>query len=206
MVPRTEIVAVEINEKPEVLIDTFVSSGFSKILVYNENIDDIVGYVHTFDMFKKPKDIKSILIPIPYIPETMLINEILNMLTRKRKSMVVVLDEYGGTSGMLTLEDIVEELFGEIEDEHDKDDFVEERISDNEFVFSARLEVEYINETYKLNLPESEEYETLGGLIVSSNEGIPSQGEIVELAPFDFVIEECSANKIERVRVFIQER
>ncbi|ATA72781.1 hemolysin [Capnocytophaga sp. H4358] len=206
MVPRTEIVAVEINEKPEVLIDTFVSSGFSKILVYNENIDDIVGYVHTFDMFKKPKDIKSILIPIPYIPETMLINEILNMLTRKRKSMVVVLDEYGGTSGMLTLEDIVEELFGEIEDEHDKDVFVEEKISESEFVFSARLEVEYINQAYKLNLPESEEYETLGGLIVSSNEGIPSQGEIVEIVPFEFVVEECSANKIERVRVLIQER
>ncbi|MDO4229453.1 MAG: hemolysin family protein [Capnocytophaga sp.] len=205
MIPRTEIVAVEINEKPEVLIQTFVASGFSKILVYNENIDDIVGYVHTFDMFKKPKDIKSILIPIPYIPETMLINEVLNMLTRKRKSMVVVLDEYGGTSGMLTLEDIVEELFGEIEDEHDKDDFVEEKISDTEYVFSARLEVEYINETYKLNLPESEEYETLGGLVVSSNEGIPSQGEIVEVPPFKFIIEESSETKIERVKILIIE-
>lgn len=205
MIPRTEIIAVEIGEKPEDLIQTFVSSGFSKILVYKENIDDIVGYVHSFDMFKKPKDIKSILIPIPYIPETMLINEVLNMLTRKRKSMVVVLDEYGGTSGMLTLEDIVEELFGEIEDEHDKDDFVEEKISDTEYVFSARLEVEYINENYKLNLPESEEYETLGGLIVSSNEGIPSQGEIVKVPPFEFIIEESSETKIERVRILTKE-
>lgn len=205
MIPRTEIVAVDINEKLEDLVQKFVSSGFSKLLVYNENIDDIVGYVHTFDMFKKPKDIKSILMPIPYIPETMLINEVLNMLTRKRKSMAVVLDEYGGTSGMLTLEDIVEELFGEIEDEHDKDDFLEEKISDTEYIFSARLEVEYINETYKLSLPESEEYETLGGLIVAFNEGIPKQGETVSMPPFDFLIEECSETKIQTVRVSVTE-
>lgn len=201
MVPRTEIVAVEIKEKPENLIKLFVSSGFSKVLVYDENIDNIVGYVHTFDMFKKPKNLKSILMPIPYIPETMLINEVLNMLTRRRKSMAVVLDEYGGTSGMLTLEDIVEELFGEIEDEHDKDNFLEEKIAENEYVFSARLEVDYINETYKLNLPESEEYETLGGLIVTFNEGIPSKGETVSIPPFDFLIEECSETKIQTVRV-----
>ena len=203
MIPRTEIVAVDINEKPEDLIQTFVSSGFSKLLVYNENIDDIVGYVHTFDMFKKPKDIKSVLMPVPYIPETMLINEVLNILTRKRKSMAVVLDEYGGTSGMLTLEDIVEELFGEIEDEHDKDLFLEEKISENEYLFSARLEVEYINETYKLGLPESEEYETLGGLIVAFNEGIPQKGERVIIPQFNFVIEECSETKIQLVRILI---
>lgn len=202
MIPRTEIIAVDIREKTEELIQTFVSSGFSKILVYNENIDDIVGYVHTFDMFKKPKDIKSVLMPIPYVPETMLIQEVLNMLTRRRKSIVVVLDEYGGTSGMLTLEDIVEELFGEIEDEHDKDDFLEEKISDMEYVFSARLEVDYINETYKLNLPESEDYETLGGLIVSFNEGIPSKGEMVSISQFNFLVEECSETKIQTVRVF----
>ena len=203
MIPRTEIVAVDINEKPEDLIQTFISSGFSKLLVYNENIDDIVGYVHTFDMFKKPKDIKSVLMPVPYIPETMLINEVLNILTRKRKSMAVVLDEYGGTSGMLTLEDIVEELFGEIEDEHDKDLFLEEKISENEYLFSARLEVEYINETYKLGLPESEEYETLGGLIVAFNEGIPQKGERVIIPQFNFVIEECSETKIQLVRILI---
>lgn len=205
MVPRTEIVAAEINEKPEELIQTFVSSGFSKLLVYNENIDDIVGYVHVFDMFKKPKNIKNVLIPIPYIPETMLISEVLNMLIRKRKSMALVLDEYGGTSGMLTLEDIVEELFGEIEDEHDKDDFLEEKISDSEYVLSARLEVDYINETYKLNLPESENYETLGGLVVTFNEGIPQKGEVVNVPPFRFVIEECSETKIQTLRVLISE-
>ena len=205
MIPRTEIVAVDLNETIENLIATFVSSGFSKILIYNENIDDIVGYVHSFDMFKKPKTIKEVLIPLVTIPETIQINEVLNLLMRKRKSMAVVLDEYGGTSGIVTLEDIVEELFGEIEDEHDKDKFIEEKISDDEYLFSARLEVDYINETYHLNLPESEEYETLSGLIVLHTEEIPTQGETISLPPFVFSIEACSQTRIETVRVFIKE-
>ena len=203
MIPRTEIVAVELNESIENLIAIFVSSGFSKILIYNENIDDILGYVHSFDMFKKPKAIKEVLIPIVNIPETIQINEVLNILTRKRKSMAVVLDEYGGTSGIVTLEDIVEELFGEIEDEHDKDKFIEEQISDTEYLFSARLEVEYLNETYHLDIPESEEYETLGGFIVLHNEGIPTQGEVIEIPPFTFTIEACSQTKIETVRLTV---
>jgi len=203
MIPRTEIVAVELNESIENLIATFVSSGFSKILIYNENIDDILGYVHSFDMFKRPKNIKEVLIPIVNIPETIQINEVLNILTRKRKSMAVVLDEYGGTSGIVTLEDIVEELFGEIEDEHDKDKFIEEQISDTEYLFSARLEVEYLNETYHLDIPESEEYETLGGFIVLHNEGIPTQGEVIEIPPFTFTIEACSQTKIETVRLTV---
>lgn len=203
MIPRTEIVAVELNESIENLIATFVSSGFSKILIYNENIDDILGYVHSFDMFKKPKAIKEVLIPIVNIPETIQINEVLNILTRKRKSMAVVLDEYGGTSGIVTLEDIVEELFGEIEDEHDKDKFIEEQISDTEYLFSARLEVEYLNETYHLDIPESEEYETLGGFIVLYNEGIPTQGEVIEIPPFTFTIEACSQTKIETVKLTV---
>ena len=203
MIPRTEIVAVELNESIENLIATFVSSGFSKILIYNENIDDILGYVHSFDMFKKPKTIKEVLIPIVNIPETIQINEVLNILTRKRKSMAVVLDEYGGTSGIVTLEDIVEELFGEIEDEHDKDKFIEEQISDTEYLFSARLEVEYLNETYHLDIPESEEYETLGGFIVLHNEGIPTQGEVIEIPPFTFTIEACSQTKIETVKLTV---
>ena len=205
MIPRTEIVAVDLNETIENLIATFVSSGFSKILIYNENIDDIVGYVHSFDMFKKPKTIKEVLIPVVTIPETIQINEVLNLLMRKRKSMAVVLDEYGGTSGIVTLEDIVEELFGEIEDEHDKDKFIEEKISDEEYLFSARLEVDYINETYHLNLPESEEYETLSGLILLHTEEIPTQGETISLAPFVFSIEACSQTRIETVRIFIKE-
>ena len=203
MIPRTEIVAVELNESIKNLIATFVSSGFSKILIYNENIDDILGYVHSFDMFKKPKNIKEVLIPIVNIPETIQINEVLNILTRKRKSMAVVLDEYGGTSGIVTLEDIVEELFGEIEDEHDKDKFIEEQISDTEYLFSARLEVEYLNETYHLDIPESEEYETLGGFIVLHNEGIPTQGEVIEIPPFTFTIEACSQTKIETVKLTV---
>lgn len=203
MIPRTEIVAVELNESIENLIATFVSSGFSKILIYNENIDDILGYVHSFDMFKKPKNIKEVLIPIVNIPETIQINEVLNILTRKRKSMAVVLDEYGGTSGIVTLEDIVEELFGEIEDEHDKDNFIEEQLSETEYLFSARLEVEYLNETYHLEIPESEEYETLGGFIVLHNEGIPTQGEFIQIPPFSFVIEACSQTKIETVRLVV---
>ena len=203
MIPRTEIVAVELSESIENLIATFVSSGFSKILIYNENIDDILGYVHSFDMFKKPKNIKEVLIPIVNIPETIQINEVLNILTRKRKSMAVVLDEYGGTSGIVTLEDIVEELFGEIEDEHDKDKFIEEQLSETEYLFSARLEVEYLNETYHLEIPESEEYETLGGFIVLHNEGIPTQGELIQIPPFSFVIEACSQTKIETVRLVV---
>lgn len=205
MIPRTEIVAVDLNETIENLIATFVSSGFSKILIYNENIDDIVGYVHSFDMFKKPKTIKEVLIPVVTIPGTIQINEVLNLLMRKRKSIAVVLDEYGGTSGIVTLEDIVEELFGEIEDEHDKDKFIEEKISDDEYLFSARLEVDYINETYHLNLPESEEYETLSGLILLHTEEIPTQGETISLPPFVFSIEACSQTRIETVRVFIKE-
>ena len=205
MIPRTEIVAVDLNETIENLIATFVSSGFSKILIYNENIDDIVGYVHSFDMFKKPKTIKEVLIPVVTIPETIQINEVLNLLMRKQKSMAVVLDEYGGTSGIVTLEDIVEELFGEIEDEHDKDKFIEEKISDDEYLFSARLEVDYINETYHLNLPESEEYETLSGLILLHTEEIPTQGETISLPPFVFSIEACSQTRIETVRIFIKE-
>ena len=205
MIPRTEIVAVDLNETIENLIATFVSSGFSKILIYNENIDDIVGYVHSFDMFKKPKTIKEVLIPVVTIPETIQINEVLNLLMRKRKSMAVVLDEYGGTSGIVTLEDIVEELFGEIEDEHDKDKFIEEKISDDEYLFSARLEVDYINETYHLNLPESEEYETLSGLILLHTEEIPTQGETISFPPFVFSIEACSQTRIETVRIFIKE-
>ena len=205
MIPRTEIVAVDLNETIENLIATFVSSGFSKILIYNENIDDIVGYVHSFDMFKKPKTIKEVLIPVVTIPGKIQINEVLNLLMRKRKSMAVVLDEYGGTSGIVTLEDIVEELFGEIEDEHDKDKFIEEKISDDEYLFSARLEVDYINETYHLNLPESEEYETLSGLILLHTEEIPTQGETISLPPFVFSIEACSQTRIETVRVFIKE-
>jgi len=199
MIPRTEITAVELHEPPSGLVKVFTKTGFSKILVYLETIDDIVGYVHSFELFKKPKTIKSIMLPVEFVPETMLISDILEILIKKRKSIAVVLDEYGGTSGILTVEDIIEELFGEIEDEHDNDVQQEEQISKNEYIFSARLEVDYLNEEYKLNLPESENYETLGGLIVNHLGEIPEVGEIIKIESFQFEIKEVGTTKIDLV-------
>src|SRR5690554_3718507 len=179
MIPRTEIVAVDIDTTPKELAKIFTESGLSKILVYNESIDDILGYIHSFELFKKPNTIKSILMPVVFVPETMLAKDVLNILSKKRKSIAVVIDEYGGTSGIITVEDIIEELFGEIEDEHDSVELIEEVLSENSYRFSARLEVDYINEEYDLNLDDSENYETLGGLIVNYTEEIPEQGESV---------------------------
>lgn len=203
MIPRTEITAVEFREKPQDLVRLFTETGYSKILVYKDTVDDIIGYVHSFEMFKKPKTIKSIMLSVEYVPETMLINDVLSILMKKRKSMAVVLDEYGGTSGIITVEDIVEELFGEIEDEHDTVELQEEQLSDAEFLFSARLEVDYLNESYKLNLHESENYETLGGLIVNHYEDIPEQGERVVVGEYHFIIEEVASTKILTVRLKI---
>jgi len=204
MVPRTEIVAVEQSETPKNLAKLFSETGYSKILIFKESIDEIIGYVHSYELFKKPKTIKSILLPVEFVPETMLIQDILNVLTKKRKSMAVVLDEYGGTSGILTVEDIIEELFGEIEDEHDSTDLHEEKISENEFKFSARMEVDYINENYKLELPEGEEYETLGGLIVNHTGEIPEKDTEVTVDNFTFKILEVSNTKIDLVSVVVQ--
>jgi len=204
MVPRTEIIALELQDSVQELSALFTETGCSKIVIYKETIDDILGYAHSFDLFKKPKNIGSMIMPVELVPETMLIKDILNVLIKKRKSIAVVVDEYGGTSGIMTVEDIVEELFGEIEDEHDTIDLIEEQKSDTKFVFSARLEVDYINETYKLNLPEGENYETLGGLIVDHTEQIPLQSEIVETDKFEFKILEASNTKIELVELNIK--
>jgi CBS domain containing-hemolysin-like protein len=204
MVPRTEIIAVEINDTMANLSALFTETGCSKILVYKESIDDILGYAHAFQLFKKPKTIKEMVLPVELVPETMLINDILNVLIKKRKSIAVVLDEYGGTSGIMTVEDIVEELVGEIEDEHDRVDLIEEKIDDTNFVFSARLEVDYLNETYKLNLPEGENYETLGGLIVDFTEEIPQKDEIVDTEKFEFKIIEVSTTKINLVSLSVK--
>ena len=201
MIPRTEVVAVELHSSTRELRNRFIETGLSKILVYKENIDDILGYVHAFDMFKKPATIKKVLMPVVYVPETMLVKDVLNVLTRKRKSMAVVIDEYGGTSGILTVEDIVEELFGEIEDEFDPAELTEIQVDEGVFHFSARLEVDYINETYKIDLPESEYYETLGGLIVSYTEEIPENGEAVTIEGFGFKILEVTNTKIELVEL-----
>ena len=201
LIPRTEVVAVTIDRSPKELSELFIKTGLSKILVYNENIDNILGYVHSFELFKKPTTIKSILIPVVFVPETMLIKEVLNILTKKSKSIAVVIDEYGGTSGILTVEDIIEELFGEIEDEHDKLVLIEKVVNNGIYVFSARLDVDYLNETYKLNLPENENYETLGGMIVSFTEGIPKKDEVIVFQDYTFNILEVSDTKVELVEV-----
>lgn len=203
MIPRTEIVAVDIDTTPKELAKIFTESGLSKILIYNENIDDILGYIHSFELFKKPENIKKILMPVIFVPETMLAKDVLNVLSKKRKSIAVVIDEYGGTSGIITVEDIIEELFGDIEDEHDSAALIEEDLGENHFRFSARLEVDYVNETYKLNLEENENYETLGGLIVNHTEEIPNRGETVQIGDFMFTILEVSNTKIELVELKI---
>ncbi len=206
MVPRTEIIAVELDETPKNLAKLFTETGLSKILVFKDTIDNIIGYVHSYELFKKPATIKSILLPVEFVPETMLIQDILNVLTKKRKSMAVVLDEYGGTSGIMTVEDIVEELFGEIEDEHDSTDFLEEQLAPDTYKFSARLEVDYINEQYKLELPESEEYETLAGLIVNETGEIPDQNTEIRVEHFLFTILEVSNTKIDLVSLQVLEK
>lgn len=201
MLPRTEVVAVDIDTSPKELAKLFTETGLSKILIYKENIDDILGYVHSFELFKKPAKIKSVLMPVIFVPETILIKDVLGILSKKRKSIAVVIDEYGGTSGIITVEDIIEELFGEIEDEHDSVELIEEELGEGHYKFSARLEVDYLNETYKLDLEESENYETLGGLIVNHTEEIPERGETVEIQHYVFTILEVSSTKIEMVEL-----
>ncbi len=206
MVPRTEIEAVELHETPKSLIKRFSDTGYSKILIYKDTIDNIIGYVHSYELFNKPKTIKSILMPVEFVPETMLISDILSNLIKKRKSMAVVLDEYGGTSGIMTVEDIVEELFGEIEDEHDSTDLIEEEIDSKNYKFSARLEVDYINENYRLELAESDEYGTLGGLIVNETGEIPDKDAQIKINNYLFTILEVSSTKIDLVALEILDK
>jgi CBS domain containing-hemolysin-like protein len=204
MTPRTELVAVDLHSSIVDLRDLFIKTGYSKIVVYNNTLDDIVGYVHSFELFKKPRSIKSIMIPVEFVPETILIKDAMNLLTKKRKSIAVILDEYGGTSGIVTMEDIVEELFGEIEDEHDsEEELVENKVDDNNYIFSTRLDVQYINETYKLNILESDSYETLGGFIVDFLKEIPQKGDQITIGNFVFIIEEATNKKIELVKMTI---
>ncbi|NND87857.1 MAG: CBS domain-containing protein, partial [Flavobacteriaceae bacterium] len=205
MIPRTEVIAVDVETTPKEISKIFTETGLSKILVYKNNIDEILGYVHSFELFKKPESLKKVVIPVVFVPETMLAKDVLNILSRKHKSIAVVIDEYGGTSGIMTVEDIIEELFGEIEDEHDSVALTEELHAENHFTFSARHEVDYLNEQYKLDLPESENYETLGGMIVNFTEGIPEQGEMVDMPPYSFKILEVSNTKIELVELTVQE-
>jgi CBS domain containing-hemolysin-like protein len=206
MIPRTEIVAVDINEDIANLKQLFIETGYSKILVYNGSLDDVLGYAIAFELFKKPKDIKSILMPVEFVPESMLINNVLNILIKNKRSISVVLDEFGGTSGIISIEDIVEELFGEIIDEHDTVDLLENEISNYEFEFSARLEVDYLNETYDLNIEENEAYETLGGFIVYHNEDIPKEDEVIEIDNLYFKMLKVDSSKIMEVYVKVLDK
>lgn len=206
MTPRTELVAINIYDSISELKELFITTGYSKIIVYQNSIDDILGYVHSFELFKKPKSIKSILIPVEFVPETIFIKDGLNLLTKKRKSIAVVLDEYGGTAGIITIEDIIEELFGEIEDEHDGDEeLIEQKLNENTYLLSARLDVEYINQEYKLAIPENDSYGTLGGFIVNTSKEIPQKGDQILIDNFHFVIEEATNTKIEVVKMTISD-
>jgi len=197
MVPRTEIVAMDIEDSIEDLTNRFVETGLSKILIYRENIDHIIGYTHSFELFKKPKSIKSILLPVPIIPISMPANEILEIFIEQRKSIAIVVDEFGGTAGVLTIEDVIEEIFGEIEDEHDKEDLIETKINDEEFLFAARLEVDYLNEHYGFDLPVSDDYETLGGLVIHHYESIPKINDQIRIGRYAFVVKKVFENKID---------
>jgi CBS domain containing-hemolysin-like protein len=206
MTPRTEIAAIDVFDSVEALKELFINTGYSKIVVYQNSLDDSIGYVHSFDLFKKPKSIKEVVIPVEFVPETIYIKDAMNLLTKKRKSVAVVIDEYGGTSGIITIEDIVEELFGEIEDEHDSDEeLIEKEVEDGVYVFSTRLEVAYLNQTYKLTIPESDSYGTLGGFIVDFTKDIPQKGNQITIGSYHFVIEEATNKKIELVKMSVGE-
>ena len=201
MIPRNEIVSVEIGESIEDLKKMFTETGLSKILVYRDSIDNIIGYTHSFELLKEPASIKSILLPINIVPETVTVDKALNDLLESNRSIAVVVDEFGGTSGMFTTEDIMEEIFGEIEDEHDVEELTEQVLEDGSYVFSARIEIDYLNEKYKLKIPESEEYETLAGYIINAMEDIPDAMDLLEIDEFDMRILEVSENRIDLVKL-----
>ncbi len=205
MIPRTEIVGCEINDSVEEMKQRFIESKHSKIIIYKETIDDVIGYVHSLELFKKPRDIKSILTPIIIVPETMPANELMISFIQQRKSLALVVDEFGGTSGIVSMEDIIEEIFGDIQDEHDDNFLIEEKISDNTYLLSARHEVDYLNEKYNWDLPTGD-YDTLGGLILAYNENLPKANDIIEIGPFVILISTMEENKIGKVKLTILDR
>ncbi len=204
MIPRTEMVSIDINSTIQELHALFVSSHLSKLLVYRESVDNVVGYVHSFELFKQPETLTQLLRPIAYIPEAMPGKEMLEKFTKNNQSIVVVVDEYGGTAGIVTIEDVIEKIFGEIEDEHDSEDLHEEQIDENTYRFSARAEVSYLNKTYGLKLPESESYETLGGLVIHQLESIPVKDDCVQLQHMELCCESVSDRRIELVRISVK--
>ena len=205
MVPRTEIVAVEEKTTLDELKNLFVESGISKIIVYQGNIDNVVGYVHSSEMFRNPTDLSHHIKELPIVPETMTAHKLMSLFMQQKKSIAVVVDEFGGTAGIVTLEDLVEEIFGDIEDEHDNTSYICKQIGEHEYVLSARLEIEKVNETFGLELPESDDYLTVGGLILNSYQSFPKLHEVVKVGPFEFKIIKVTATKIELVRLKVSE-
>ncbi len=202
MVPRTDIVSVEVEDSITDLKSVFAESGHSKIIVYRETIDDVIGYCHQLELFKKPKTIEEILTPILIAPESALANELLIQFIQERKSLALVVDEFGGTSGIVSMEDIIEEIFGEIEDEYDSDDLIEQKISEQEFLLSARHEIDYLNDKYGWELPIGD-FETLSGLILSLTENLPKKGESVTFEAYTFTVVTKQDHRIETVRLKI---
>lgn len=202
MVPRTEISAVPLEEGMDNLKKTFVESGHSKIVIYRDTIDDIIGYCHSAALFKNPTTIEEILTPISIVTETTMANDLMVQLIRERRSLAIVVDEFGGTAGLVSMEDIIEEIFGDIEDEHDADNIIEQKLDDKSFLLSARLEVDYLNEKYHWQLPFGD-YETLGGLILSYTEDFPQKGETLQVSRFTFTIQSTKGNGIDTVKVSI---
>jgi putative hemolysin len=205
MVPRPEIIAINVDQKVEELHQLFVKTGISKILIYRDNIDNIIGYVHCFELFKKPTAINQVLRSISVVPSAIPAKELLEIFTQKSSNIAVVVDEYGGTAGVVTIEDIIEEIFGDIEDEHDKEEWLEEKINDLEYRFSARVEIDYLNQEYQFQFKESDEYETLGGLILHQLESIPEEGTEIDFELFKLHIEEVSDRRIEIVRLVLKD-
>ncbi len=206
MVPRTEIVAIDVESSIDELRNKFIETGLSKILIYKNNIDEVIGYVHSYEMFKKPQHIRAVMLPVIIFPESMFVNDALSEFIKERKSIAVVVDEFGGTSGIVTMEDIMEELFGEIEDEHDVEDLLEKQINDNEFIFAGRLEVDYINEKYRLNLPISEDYETISGMLTTHHGSIPHKNETIWIEDkYMFKISSASDTKVDKVYLKVME-
>lgn len=204
-IPRTDIVGIEVNDSVEKLQKTFIQSGYSKILVYKESIDNIIGYVHVSDMFKNPQKVRNMMYPILVVPETMAANTLLKSFTEQHKSIALVVDEFGGTAGIITLEDVLEEIFGEINDEHDIPEYIEKKIADGEYLFAGRLEIDYVNEKYNLKLPVSDEYETIAGLILWYSKSIPKVGDNIEFDGLKFNILAASNSRIEQVKLFVEE-
>ncbi|MCI5506840.1 MAG: hemolysin family protein [Prevotella sp.] len=202
MVPRTEIEAVNVEDcTVEELRNRFIESGFSKIIVYKDDIDHIIGYIHSSEMFRNPDKWRDCIRTLPYVPETMAAKKLMHIFMQQKKSIGVVVDEFGGTSGLVSLEDIVEEIFGEIEDEHDTSNYVARRTDDGDYLLSARLEIEKVNEMFDLELPESDEYMTVGGLILHEYQSFPKLNEIVQIGDYEFKIVKSTMTKIELVRL-----